>query len=291
MLYEPRTYRQSPIEIGMTVLLWGIIGIALFIIIDKIGYLFMIPVAGFLGIVFLSRLYSMTKKTILSDDEISTQTIFGAKSLRWSEITRVSGRGDAIKLHNFDGDVTVAPNPQLLGYGEVVEWIGIKRPDLFNPLEYGEIKTDWLLVCAPVVVFVILLFAAPLGVVMFLVKPTPPPSVLFISIFSVVFILAMSFGIIVSSPQSVTLFQSVMFDGESLFWGEKNLPANEIASVELRFTRTRKRNGKNYFVALNLVNRETIRISGLTPNLPVVYLVLKNWHKKNTAIGQTNQQN
>jgi len=89
----------------------------------------------------------------------------------------------------------------------------------------------------------------------------------------------------------VTLFQSVMFDGKSLFWGEKNLPANEIASVELRFTRIRKRNDKNYFVALNLVNRETIRISGLTPNLPVVYLVLKNWHKKNTTIGQTNQQN
>jgi len=70
---------------------------------------------------------------------------------------------------------------------------------------------------------------------------------------------------------------------------QKILLANEIASIDLRFTQTR--NGKNYFIAVNLVNRKTIRVSGLSPNLPVVYLVLKNWHKQNTISGQTIQQN
>jgi hypothetical protein len=93
----------------------------------------------------------------------------------------------------------------------------------------------------------------------------------------------------------VTLFQpqSVTLDGKSLrlkyLSGEKTLLADEIVSVELRFTQTR--NGKNYFVLLTQTNRKSLRISGLNPSLPIVYLVLKNWHKKNSIIGLTTQQN
>jgi hypothetical protein len=94
-----------------------------------------------------------------------------------------------------------------------------------------------------------------------------------------VIIAAIFFGVAFSSPQSVTI------DGRSLFikylFSEKTLPANEIASVGLSFTQTR--NGKNYFVALNLMDKKIVRISGLNPSLPVVYLVLKNWHRKNSA--------
>ena len=130
MLNEPRIYRQSVIQIGLFVLVFGILGFVLLTTIGLTNYLVLIPFAGVLGIIFLVTLYSMTKKTILSDDEISTQTILGSKSLRWSEISRISGRGYTIKLHNFDGDVTVAPTPQLPGYEEIVDWIGIKRPEL-----------------------------------------------------------------------------------------------------------------------------------------------------------------
>ncbi len=87
--------------------------------------------------------------------------------------------------------------------------------------------------------------------------------------------------------------QAVSIQGSSIVIGylfnQKTLSADEIASIDLRFTQTR--NGKNYFIAINLVNRKTIRISGLSPSLPVVYLVLKNWHKKNSTSGLTNQQN
>ena len=88
------------------------------------------------GFVTLISLVSFIPKTIISENKISTQTLLGTETLRWSEIARISGSGDFIKLHNFKDDVTVTPSPQIPGYEEVVEWIGGKRPDLFNPQEY-----------------------------------------------------------------------------------------------------------------------------------------------------------
>ena len=80
-----------------------------------------------------------------------------------------------------------------------------------------------------------------------------------------------------SSPQSLT------FDGKSILvrylFNQKTLLADEIQSVELRYQRTR--NGKIYFIMLNLTSRKSMRLSGLSPSLPIVYLTLKNWHKKN----------
>jgi hypothetical protein len=70
--------------------------------------------------------------------------LLGSKTLRWTEIARVSGRGYGIKLHNFDEDVTVAPMYRLPGYEEVIEWIGRKRPDLFGAQEFSEMKRGYL---------------------------------------------------------------------------------------------------------------------------------------------------
>jgi hypothetical protein len=279
MLNEPRTYRQSPFQIGLVVLIFVILGGFLLTTMGKTNYLILIPLAGIFGIAFLAIFYSMAKKTILSDDEISTQTILGAKSLRWSEISRVSGRGYAIKLHNFDGDVTVAPNSQLPGYEEVVDWIGIKRPDLFNPLEYAEMAKSWI---STIYLPVMGLFVIGMGFIM--LTQTNDTFVPFLIFFMIgVVIIGSTFAM----PQSLTL------DGKSLLvkylLNQKTLLADEIQSVELKYQSTR--NGKNYFMVINLVNKKNIRIAGLSPNLPVVYLVLKNWHKKNTTIGLTNQQN
>ena len=87
--------------------------------------------------------------------------------------------------------------------------------------------------------------------------------------------------------------QSVALNGNSMLIKylsrEKTLPAAEIASVELQFTQTR--NGKDYFVALNLAKGKPIRISGLRPNAPVVYHVLKNWHKKYARTALEDQRN
>ena len=279
MLNEPRTYRQSPFQIGLVILVFVILGGFFLTTMGRTDYFILFPLIGIFGIAFLAVLYSMTKKTVLSDDEIFTQTILGAKSLRWSEISRVSGRGYAIKLHNFDGDVTVAPNPQLPGYEEVVDWIGIKRPDLFNPLEYGEMTKGWAgMMSLPVIGLLVI------GMGFFILTQANDTFVPFVILIIIGVVVV---GSIFTTPQSL------MIDGNSLLikylLNPKTLLANEIQSVELKHQSTR--NGKVYFILLNLISKKSVRISGINPNLPVVYLVLKNWHKKNATIGLTNQPN
>jgi len=273
MINEPRTYRHSPIQLGFVILVFGVFGVGLLTIVNSTDYLFLIPLAVFFGIIFITMLYSMTTKTTISDNEISTQTVLGTKSLTWSEINRVSGRGNAIKLHNSDGDVTVAPNQQLPGYEEIVEWVGIKRPDLFTPQEYSEMTKSWINgILLPFLGLIVIGFGAFL---IFQLNTTDSFFPILIFFMIGIVILVTSF----SAPQSLTI------DGKSLLvkylFNQKTILADEIKFVELKHQSTR--NGKVYFIMLNLISKKTVRISGLNPSLPIVYLTLKNWHRKNIA--------
>ena len=279
---EPRVYKNSPFVFGLLIVMFVVLFAAVFFAAGDVGFsnlIVMIPFALMFAFLFIYVVFTATAQTMISNDEISTKNLLGTKSLAWGEINRVSGRGYRIKLHNLDGDVTVAPSPRLPGYLEVIEWIGVKRPDLFNPQEYGEMSKGWLnTILTPIIGLLIIgigLFAYTQASDTFL------PFLVFI-IIGLVFI-----GMPLFSPQAVAI------QGNSIVLGylfnQRTLPADEIVSFDLSYTQTR--NGKNYFIAINLVNRKSIRISGLSPNLPVAYLVLKNWHKKNTVIGLTNQQN
>ncbi|MBI5964307.1 MAG: hypothetical protein HY863_12585 [Chloroflexi bacterium] len=283
---EPKVYQHKPFQLILLIILFIFLTVFSFFNIEAGEAYILIPFGVFLGIMFFFSLYSMTVKTIISDTEISTYSILGTKSLSWGEISRVSGKGSAIKLHNMDGDITVAPSPQLPGYDEVIEWIGAKRPDLFDHLAYSEMKKGWFILF-PAVLIVVIFIAGLLGSgLMFFNSSETPLTVIMPLIFITVIALAF-FGAILSSPQSVTL------DGKSMlvkyFFSEKTLLVDEIASVELRFTQTR--NGKNYFVQLNLTHKKSLRISGMNIGLPIAYLVLKNWQKKYSGIGLTNQNN
>ena len=235
----------------------------------------LIPVAILLLVVIIS-ITSLTQKTIISEDEISSQSLLGTKTLRWSEINRVSGRGYSIKLHNLDGDITVVPSPNLPGYEEVVESIGNKRPDLFNPREYDELKSGSFPLLAGLIFTVLFVgMFAGFGLLLYNSPDAAPVMIAPLIIFLV--IIAVFVGMMFFRPRSLVL------DGRSMsikyFLSEKTLLADEIQSVQ--FTFQRSRNGKIYFVLLHLANRKSVRISGLNPSLPVVYLVLKNWHKQN----------
>ncbi|MBI5822460.1 MAG: hypothetical protein HZB18_00375 [Chloroflexi bacterium] len=268
MLNEPRTYRHSPFQLVMLFLVFGALAVGLFVSWGDGDYISMLPIAVVFALVFLFSLFSVTVKTMISDDEISTQNILGAKSLKWSEVNRVSGRGYAIKLHNMDGDVTVAPSPQLAGYEEVVGFIGAKRPDLFSPQEYGEMSKNWN---GYILLAVVALFT--LGIGFFLLTQSSEgfiPLIFFLII--ALFIAYVTFSL----PKSLNMDGNTLFI--KYFFSEKSLRANEIASISLNHTQTR--NGKNYFVRIDLTNKKYIRISGVGPNLPVVFLVLRNWHGK-----------
>jgi len=248
------------------------------IAISNFGGAFLILFAILLVIIFLITLYWMTQKITISDDGISTRTFLGEKSLRWGEVSRVSGWGSGIKLHNFDGGVTVAPNSQLPGYEAIVEWIGIKRSDLFNPMEYDKMSRSWLItiiLLAALLIFIWFNFYFNSESVFILHWVIPILGVLFI-------------GNLLTSPQAVTIQGNAIVIGYLL--SRKTLLADEITSVELRFSESNK-NGKSYFILLTKTNKKTESISGLSPSLPIVYLVLKNWRGRNSTISQTTQQN
>lgn len=272
---EPRVYKHSPFQFIILILMFGFILVAMFVNMDLGDGSMLIPVAILLLVIFVSVI-SLTQKTIISEDEISSQNLLGTKTLRWSEINRVSGRGYAIKLHNFDGDITVVPSPNLPGYEEVVESIGNKRPDLFNPREYDELKSGSFPLLAGLI-FTVLFVGMFVGFGLLLYNSPDVAPVMIAPLIIFLVIIAVFVGMMFFRPRSLVL------DGRSMsikyFLSEKTLLADEIQSVQLTFQRSR--NGKIYFVLLHLVNRKSIRLSGLNPNLPVVYLVLKNWHKQN----------
>jgi hypothetical protein len=281
---QPRTYRHSVPQLVFALLLLAVLGVVLLIVIIRTNRPMLIPYIIFCGVVFSSIFYSMTLKTIISADEISSQNFLGEKTLRWSEISRVSGSGNSLKLHNFDGDVTVSPSEQLPGYEEVVEWIGAKRLDLFDPQEHGHMTKN---LEYGLILPLIALFTLGMGVFIMLQVYPDLGAFSFLPFLLLFIISIVVLGIAFSAPQSLTV------DGKSLLikylFSQKNVQADEVQSVELKYQQTR--NGKMYFVKLNLIRQKFIRLSGLKPSLPIAYLVLKNWHGKNSAMGRTTQRN
>jgi hypothetical protein len=279
MLKAPQVYSHSTSDIRNQAFL-GILGALMLIGVGVYDKNYWVIVAlGIAGIAF-GILHSSRLKTIISDDGISTRNIFGEKNLRWSEISRVSGRGNEIKLHNLDGDVTLAPSIELAGYEEVIETIGQKRPDLFSAFQLPSIKKS-----AEYAIILPLIGALVIALGIFLWLEEGDIAILPLVILSILGVVV--FGISAYQPRSVQV------EGSSLrikyLLSEKTVSAADIRFVKLGFTRAR--NGKNYLIQFDLISGKPLRISGLSPSLPIVYLVLKKWHGENSAIGQATQRN
>ena len=266
---EPRVYRHSPILFVILTLAFGLLGVAIFTMFWQDGSFLLIPFGLIFLLILVISVFSATSKTILSDAEISSWNLLGTKTLLWSEIHSVSGMGTGIKLHNLASDITVAPSSNLPGYEEIVEEIGRRRPDLFNPQETDEITRNWFI---RLIFPLIALIFMGLGVFLFLQQSED--GIIFLAFF---FVIAAVFLLSAFAwPQSITI------DGRSLLlkyvFNQRTLPADEIRSIQLLYHRTR--NGKRYFIQLDLVNGKAIKVSGVNPSLPIVYLTLKQWHKK-----------
>lgn len=273
---EPRVYKHSPFQFVIVILAIGFILVAMFFNLGWNDASIFLPISLML-LLTGAAVVAMTQKTIISEDEISSQSLFGLKTLRWTEINRISGRGYTIKLHNFDGDVTVAPSPNLPRYEEVIEIIGKKRPDLFNPQEYDELISGTFFLI-PGVIVLILFIGTLLGFGVMLFQSPDSSVVMVAPLFILFIIIAIFVAMAFSQPRSV------MLDGKSMtikyLLREKTLLADEIQSIQFAFQSTR--NGKNYFILLHLANRKTVRIAGLKLSVPIVYHILKNWHRNNT---------
>ncbi|HET6594578.1 MAG TPA: hypothetical protein VFG81_03075 [Anaerolineales bacterium] len=269
MLTEPRTYRYSTTRLVLLIILLLLLGIAPFVILGNANFLYLLFSFAFIGLIMLISIYSLTRSTTVSNDGITTRSLLGERTLHWREINSVSGGGNAIKLHSRDGDVTVAPSPHLPGYPEVIEAIGAKRLDLFNPASHGVMARNWLNS---------LLFlvggALIIGVGFYLYFDSNE------TIMPILFLAVVCLGFIASILMSVL---SLKLDGSLLtiryLLSKSELRPEDVQSIGLNVTQTRS--GKNYHISIFTKNNRTIRFSGIGPNLPVVYLVLKNWHQGN----------
>lgn len=266
---EPRVYKNSPATL-MVVIVFFIIILASITFTAVFDLTITMLIGAFGVLVFLIIFLSVSSKAILSDDEVTSQNILSSKTLRWTEITRVSGTGNGIKLHNED--TTVSINPRLPGYEEIIEIIGQKRADLFSAQEFSEMRRGLGSYFGFFIIGV--LFVGIIGAFFFL---SDFSSESFLSLaFTLIFLLVFLW-MFLSSPQSLTIEDRNL--RVKYLVSEKNVSTEEVAGIYFAHTRTR-RGGKQYYVSIRLRNGKDIRVSGLNIGLPVAYLVLKNWHKK-----------
>lgn len=271
---EPRVYKSSPMVFVVLLVFFALLFGGIIFGAGLQGVSFILPLVAVIMLLLVFAFVVQFATVTVSEEEISVQKMFGTKSLHWAEVDRVSGRGYTLKLHNRDEDVKLSVGPQLPGYEEIVEFVGIKRPDLFSPNEYSEMKRG---LTAYILMF--LFITVILGVTVAFVTSTmdTPGSTPSQYLPLVVFVLMVLFfgAMVFSVPRSLTL------DGNTLnlkyIFSEKTVRADEVGIIQLRFTQSR--NGKHYFINLALRNRKNIQLRGLGVGLPIAYLVLKNWHK------------
>ena len=145
--------------------------------------------------------------------------------------------------------------------------IGAKRPDLFNPVNYDVMSRNWLNSLLFLTGGVLII-----GVGFFLYLDSNE------TLMPIVFLAVVCLGFLASIFMSVL---SLKLDGSLLtiryLLGKSELRPEDVHSIGLNVTQTRS--GKNYHIVMFTKNNRTIRFSGIGPSLPVVYLVLKNWHQ------------
>ena len=271
---EPRVYKTSPLLLILIAIVFlfflGIVWTAFGSALTQ----YAIPVLAFMAFIFGLLFISLTSKTIVSDDEISVQGLFGAKTLRWMEIGHVSGWGGTMKLHSRDDDVKLSISSRMPGYLEVIEAVGAKRPELFSPRDYPEMRRG-LGFFTSLGVFLLLF----LGFIVFFVSELLASGNLSVENlipFAILFLMLLAFvGMFLSAPRVV------LMEGDQLtlryILSERIIHASEVSFVQLRYTQTR--NGRHYFIFLQLTNGKSIKISGMSLSLPIAYLVLRNWQQ------------
>ncbi len=270
---EPRVYQQ-PLFGAFFSVVWILFSCGTIWFISNLvtNVWFITPILGVFGVAFLISLLSYTSKVVITEDEITSSFLFIPQTLRWTEITRVSGGGNNIKLQNEDTTVSIPSH--LPRFEEIVEIIGQKRGDLFSPQEFSEMHRG--LGAYLTFFFITLLFMGSI-VAFFMLIDFSSNSWLPIAFF--IFFFLFFIWAFLSSPQALILENNQLHI--KYLFGETSLAANDVTAVFFGYTRGRK-GGKQYYIAIHSRDGKQIRVSGLDVGLPTAYLTLKNWRKKFT---------
>jgi len=231
-------------------------------------FLFTVISIGIIAIGFYS-----TSSVKVSDQEITTKKILKSKSLRWSEIARVSIRGQTLRLHNRDEDIVLLIDPQLEGYSAILDLLFKKRPDLLN-LGENNVMARSLLNHTLIIGYGLLIMM--ISIPLFISREHQ-----FDWFFGLVFI-GIGIYVIISWFLSA---QSMVLENKDLllisFFKEIHYSANDINSISLEKTRTK--NGYVYFAQINLKSGKKIKLPGFKQGSVITYQMLKRWHEKATS--------
>lgn len=263
-----KTFRHSFGKLAMMALSVLIAGFAIFFI-DETNYFLLVLI----GFAFIAFLFYATSSVKISESEIVTTRFLGTKSLPWSDISHVSMRGQAIRLHNRDDDdVVLSIDSQLEGYPEILDIIFKKRPDLFDV--GGNDMMSRGLLSGIATVGVGLAVIAISAFIFFAAREMEE-----VSTISALIFLALGLFIIASwflAPQSILLEDQTMV--VAYLFREVTYTAGDITSVALEKRRTR--NGYVYFVQVNLKTGKPLKLSGFWLGSVLMYQILKRWHDK-----------
>lgn len=275
---EPRTYRHPSVQYIFILLALLLLGGGLVLMISLGGDPWEAILPGIMFLFILGyAVFTLSSTVTLSDTEITARNLLGEKSLTWGEIQQAGG-GSGLKLKNIDGNVTVSIPSELPGFEEIVETVGAKCPALFAAQEFAEIDSG-LRFFLPFGLLAVLAGSALAFLAYTFRGFTALPAATLIPMIILAVLFLFILGTALSTPRAI------IQDGNILrikYLGrEKSLSAGEIEAVELKYQNTRS--GRVYHPSLRLNNGKSMRVSGLRLGAAVMYLVLKEWHKRQTG--------
>lgn len=264
-----RVFRHSPVKVAL--IFFGVLFFGFFAFsIGQPDYFLL----GITGIVLVVALLYATSSVKISSEEITTKGLLGSKSLRWSEIGRISTWSEILRLHSRDEDLTLSIDSLLAGYPDLLDIIFSKRPDLLDKNDDHVMTINWP---GSIASWGTSLFIIWIAVFQFWGTETEDVD----KIFSLIFF-AIAASIIVKwflAPKSLMLEDKNLIIG---YWfKEASHSASDIDYVSLQKQRTR--NGYIYFAQITLVSGKKIRLPAFKQGTQLTYQILKRWHKKAVA--------
>jgi len=259
-----KTFRYTYIlkNLGVVYLIFLALGFWLTFYFDgDVVFLFILIGVGVALIVIF-----LTTSVVISDEEITTRTLLGEKSLKWSEVDRISSERSSIKLMNRDGDTTLRVNSRLDGYAQIFSLLYQKRGDLFEYRVHNPFSRS---VISNIITLIIQLFFGVVSVInlVFLIlnKEYSMSQIIFVGL-----------GVFITYSLSNWFFspQNLTINSNSLtikyFYKNISCSKDEIASISF---------WKGQAI-MGLKNKKVIKfsVSGFVQSGFVVYYVLKRWH-------------
>jgi hypothetical protein len=261
-----KTFRYSQIKsLGVLYLMFLVLCVVAGLFVGIREFMFFALLIG-IGVILL--VLFLTSSVTISDSTVTTRSLFGKKSLPWSEIRHVSSKGASIRLHSQDGRNTVSLSPGLDQSVEIFDLLYSRRPDLFsikknNPFVYGFKSTFIYLAIGLLLILVSALLYfnnGYLSILMMLIGLGNCGAAIFNWYFS---------------PRRVVLENDCLIV-KYINNKSRSISANDIDAIQIGRTK------QNQFKSVNVLLRNgssVIPLSGFKQSPFIIYPVLSKWHQ------------